>query len=51
MQRSHCGGNVLKYIVEDLFYDPPEEIVFRNKDELINYLMIRIGDLHLVIER
>jgi len=41
----------LKYIVGDLFYDPPEEIVFRNKDELINYLMERIGDLNLRVER
>ncbi len=51
MQRSHCGGDVLRYIVQDLYYDPPEEIVFKNKNDLIDYLVERIGDLNVVIER
>lgn len=38
----------MKYIIVDLYYEE-EEIVFKgnNKNELINYLMERIGDLEL----
>jgi len=39
-----------KYIVRDYFYDPPEDKLFKNKNEVIEYLLERIGDVQLVIE-
>ncbi|MHA1170018.1 MAG: hypothetical protein ACTSRU_19490 [Candidatus Hodarchaeales archaeon] len=40
-----------RYILLDYFYEPPEEIVFRNKNEVIEYLLERIGDVGMRVER
>ena len=45
--RYHFRLNMARYILEDMFYDPPIEIVYKNKDELIDALLERIGELHL----